>query len=103
MAVASDLPFARTLAAQAERAPYAIALVQGAHRIAYEELAKRVDAAAAHLWHECGVRSGERVAWLGANDVGQIVLLFALARIGAILLPLNFRLAPAEWDALLTQ
>lgn len=27
------------------------------------------------------------------------MLLFALARIGALLLPMNFRLAPAEWES----
>jgi fatty-acyl-CoA synthase len=30
-------------------------------------------------------------------------LLFALARVGAILLPINFRLAPPEWDQLVVQ
>lgn len=54
--------------------------------------------AAALLWHAWGVRPGDRVAWLGANDWSQIALLGALARIGAALLPLNYRLAPAEWD-----
>jgi fatty-acyl-CoA synthase len=39
-----------------------------------------------------GVRAGDRVGLAGANHPGQLVLLFALARIGAILLPLNFRL-----------
>jgi fatty-acyl-CoA synthase len=81
----------------------AIALVQGDRRISYGELAELIRHAAARLWHDAGVRPGGRVAWLGANDVAQLVLLFALARIGAILLPLNFRLAPAEWDALLAQ
>lgn len=55
--------------------------------------------AAARLVFGWGVRPGDRVAWLGNNHVGQIVLLFALARIGAVFVPLNFRLAPAEWDA----
>lgn len=54
-------------------------------------------------WHDWGVRPGDRVAWLGANHPAQIALLFGLARIGAMLLPLNFRLAPAEWRQLLAQ
>jgi fatty-acyl-CoA synthase len=81
----------------------AIAIAQGERRISYRQLAELIEGAAARLWHRAGIRPGDRVAWLGANDVAQIVLLFALARIGAILLPLNFRLAPAEWDALLAQ
>jgi fatty-acyl-CoA synthase len=75
------------------------ALSFGAQRTRYGELAHQAHAAAAQLWHGWGVRPGDRVAWLGHNHPGQLVLLFALARIGAVLLPLNFRLAAAEWDA----
>src|SRR5947199_1295601 len=85
------------------RRPDAIAVVQGGRRIRYRELARLIDHAAARLWHECGIRTGDRVAWLGTNDVAQIVLLFAFARLGAILLPLTFRLAPAEGVGLLAQ
>jgi fatty-acyl-CoA synthase len=92
MAVAPDLS-----------SPDAVAIAYGDRRITYGDLAQSIDRAAANLWHERGVRPGDRVAWLGANDPAQIVLLFALARIGAMLLPLNIRLAPAEWDALLAQ
>lgn len=81
----------------------ATAIVQGERSISYGELAQLIHGAAAHLWHPAAIRPGDRVAWLGANDAAQIVLLFALARLGAILLPLNFRLAPGEWDALLAQ
>ncbi|HTH77515.1 MAG TPA: AMP-binding protein [Ramlibacter sp.] len=81
----------------------AIAIAYGDRRITYGELAQLIARAAAKLWHARGVRPQDRVAWLGANDPAQIVLLFALARIGAMLLPLNTRLAPAEWDALLAQ
>ncbi|HVZ42702.1 MAG TPA: AMP-binding protein [Ramlibacter sp.] len=59
--------------------------------------------AAARLWHEWGVRSGETVAWLGGNHPALLVLLAAVARLGAMLLPLNFRLAPAEWDRAVAQ
>ena len=48
-----------------------------------------------------GVQPGDRVAWLGLNHPGTLVLLFALARLGALLVPLNHRLAPAEWQAVL--
>ncbi|WP_286852324.1 AMP-binding protein, partial [Hydrogenophaga sp. 70-12] len=47
------------------------------------------------------VERGLRVAWLGFNHPAQIALLFALARRGALLVPLNHRLAPAEWAAVL--
>jgi len=88
------------LAAHAADRPEAVALQFGDAWLRYGELAARCERVAARLHREWRVARGDRVAWLGANHPGQLVLLFALARIGAILLPLNFRLAPAEWDAL---
>ncbi len=43
-----------------------------------------------------GVRRGDRVAFLGHNHPDMLVLLLALARIGALLVPLNWRLTAAE-------
>jgi fatty-acyl-CoA synthase len=48
-----------------------------------------------------GIMAGDRVAYLGLNHPLQIALLFACARIGAMLVPLNWRLAVAEWQAVL--
>ena len=52
-----------------------------------------------HAQHR--VQASDRVAWLGHNHPHQLVLLLALAQLGAVLVPLNFRLAAAEWDAVL--
>lgn len=65
--------------------------------VSYAELWRRIDVAARSL----PVRRGDRVAWLGYNDPAQIVLLFAAARLGAILVPLNWRLTEAEHRAIL--
>ena len=97
----SPCGIAGLLAAHAATAPDRVALHFEGVDLRYGELALQCERIAAQLWHGWGVRSGDRVAWLGANHPGQLALLFALARIGAILLPLNFRLAPAEWDALI--
>jgi fatty-acyl-CoA synthase len=80
--------------------PEATALRFGEAALSYGDLHRQVLAAAGRLARDVGVAPGDRVAWLGGNHPGQIVLLFALARLGAVLLPLNFRLAPAEWDRL---
>jgi fatty-acyl-CoA synthase len=48
-----------------------------------------------------GLRAGERVAYLGYAQPLQIALLFACAQLGAVLVPLNFRLAAAEWAGVL--
>jgi fatty-acyl-CoA synthase len=77
--------------------PQAPALHFEGESIDYCELARRVDCCAALLQSGWSVRTGERVAWLGPNHPGQLILLLALTRLGAMLLPLNFRLAPAEW------
>jgi O-succinylbenzoic acid--CoA ligase len=45
------------------------------------------------------VAAGERVAVLAANDPATVVLLFALRRVGAALVPLNVRLTAAELRA----
>ncbi len=64
--------------------------------LSYAQLDKWVDAAAGQLQTRYGIGKGERVAYLGMNDPAIIVLLFACARLGALLVPVNWRLAPAE-------
>jgi crotonobetaine/carnitine-CoA ligase len=48
----------------------------------------RVEKAAALLL-ECGVRHGDRVGVMGRNSDGHVLVLFAVARIGAIMVPVN--------------
>jgi fatty-acyl-CoA synthase len=99
----SDRVLADVLARHASLRPDAVALHFEGAAIRYGDLFERCQSLASMLWHEWGVREGDRLAWLGGNHPGQLMLLFALARIGAILLPLNFRLAPAELDLALAQ
>ena len=42
------------------------------------------------------VKKGDRVAFLGENCPEMLLLLFACARLGAIFLPINWRLANPE-------
>ena len=49
-----------------------------------------------YLSEERKVSKGDRVAFLGPNDPAMIALLFACARLGAVLVPLNWRLTAAE-------
>jgi fatty-acyl-CoA synthase len=64
-------------------------------------LQARVAQAASALSGMHQIQPGQRVAWLGLNHPALIVLLFALARLGAVLVPLNHRLSPAEWASVL--
>jgi len=57
---------------------------------------RRVERVTAHLQASWGIAAGDRVAWLGFNHELQLVALVACARLGAILAPLNFRLAVPE-------
>jgi fatty-acyl-CoA synthase len=101
MSVPSPESLADVLARQARLRPGAVALHFEGAGLSYGELARKCERLAAQLWHRWGVREGDRVAWLGGNHPAQLMLLFALARIGAIFLPLNFRLTPVELGSLL--
>jgi fatty-acyl-CoA synthase len=43
-----------------------------------------------------GIRAGDRIGWIGLNHPGVLACLFACERIGAVLVPLNWRLAAEE-------
>ncbi|MGY2487006.1 AMP-binding protein [Cupriavidus sp. CP313] len=62
----------------------------------YGKLWRRVERASAHLAATRGIGAGDRVGTLCLNHELQLVLLFACARVGAMFVPLNYRLAPAE-------
>jgi fatty-acyl-CoA synthase len=99
--VMADLGVGSWPGRRARIAPDRVAFVQGEMSYTYAETAHRVDALAAGL-HGLGVRSGDRVAYLGPNDVATFTTLFATARLGAIFVPLNTRLSGPEIAYLLT-
>ena len=72
-----------------------IALVEGESKITFHQLHKNVLHAAAVL-KDNGVCRGDRVAVLSLNHGGFFILLGALARLGAIMVPLNWRLSLGE-------
>ncbi len=55
----------------------------------------------AHGLQELGIRKGDRVAVLMANSHVFLEILFALSKLGGILVPLNFRLAVPELEYIL--
>lgn len=64
--------------------------------ITYAAFDDRIRRVAGLLHHELDVARGDRVAFLGLNSPDMLALMFACARIGAMLVPLNWRLAPPE-------
>lgn len=88
------------LAALAREAPGAIAMTTDHGDLTWSALAKRIDSATIRLSGEWGAGEGHRIAFLGFNHPDQIILLAALMRLGAILVPLNYRLTPGELRAI---
>jgi fatty-acyl-CoA synthase len=83
------------LARSAVRAPDKTAIVFGELRQSFAELDALVSRTAAGL-AERGVVKGDRVVLLARNSHGFAVAYFALARIGAVSVPVNFMLTPHE-------
>ena len=79
----------------AERFPDKTAIVYRNIRQSYAQLDETVNRMANALT-ERGIRKGDRVALLSHNNHGFVVVFFAAARIGAILVPINFMLNATE-------
>lgn len=74
---------------------------EGQH-ISYGDFYQEIKDTTALLSQGLGIKKGDRVAYLGQNHPRMFYLLFACARIGAIFVPLNWRLAPTEYLHMLT-
>lgn len=68
----------------------------GGREVSYADLDERVTRLAAGLASEYGVHPGDRVMVIAKNCLEVFEVLFACARIGAIFVPLNWRLALPE-------
>src|SRR5689334_2796856 len=77
-------------------APDKAAIRFAGRTLSYAALAARITAAARALKSQLGVGRGDRVAILSLNHPDYLVLLYACARLGAMLVPLNWRLAVPE-------
>ena len=66
-------------------------------RYTYGALSGEVNRMAHFLKGELDIRKGDRVACLSFNRMEYITLFLALSRLGAVLVPLNFRLAKGEF------
>ena len=76
------------------------AVVDGPRRFTYRELGARVERLA-HALLSLGVRKGDRVAMLSPNSHFYLESFFGTSRVGAILVPLNFRLLPQDHEYIL--
>jgi fatty-acyl-CoA synthase len=91
----------RIVERHAQFQPDRVALRFEGEDISYRRFWQRIEAASAGLAHRLGVVRGDHVAYLGYNHPEMLVLFLALARLGAVFVPLNFRLAVPELRAIL--
>lgn len=83
------------LANAVARRPQAIALICGEDSVTYDELNALVGRVAGGL-KALGIEKGDRVAMVLGNSIEFVVVMFAIARLGAIAVPLNVRHQLAE-------
>ena len=76
------------------------AVVDGANRYTYEEFFDRCDRWSAWL-QKLGVGKGDRVAYIAPNTHAQLESFYAVPQIGAILVPINFRLVADDFRYLI--
>ena len=72
------------------------ALVDGALRLTYTQFFDRCDRFSAAL-QRLGVKPGDRVAYIAPNTHAQLESFYAVPQIGAVLVPINYRLSPDEF------
>jgi 2-furoate---CoA ligase len=89
------MTLARLLDRAALRWPQAEALVDGATRLDWSALSRRAHAVAGGL-ARLGVGRGDRVLIVLRNRVEHVLTYWAAQTIGAVAVPVNFRLAAAE-------
>ncbi|SDC41019.1 2-succinylbenzoyl-CoA synthetase [Melghirimyces thermohalophilus] len=80
---------------RARLTPERTAVISGMERRTFAELAEEARSIAAKL-AGLGIEKGDRVAFLMQNGVHTVTLIHGVTRLGAVLVPLNTRLAPRE-------
>ncbi|MFZ0397841.1 MAG: long-chain fatty acid--CoA ligase [Methyloceanibacter sp.] len=95
---ATAIPHYDWIASYGRRTPDKLATVDlySNRRRTYREFDNRIGRAALALRHGFGIGRGDRVAVLAPNSIDVFELQFACGRVGAILLPLNWRLTVHE-------
>src|SRR5437868_12858662 len=72
------------------------ALVDGALRLTYAQFFDRCDRWSAAL-QALGVARGDRVAYIAPNTHAQLESFYAVPQIGAVLVPINYRLTADDF------
>src|SRR5690625_4173977 len=78
-----------------ERIPDKLALVYQGQRLSYEELDDIVNQTA-HGFLADGLEKGDMVTVMSKNSLDFVIVNFALARIGAVMIPINYMLSTED-------
>src|SRR5262245_63921178 len=73
------------------------AVVDGEERFTYDQFLERCDRWSAAL-QVLGVGHGDRVAYIAPNTHAHLEAYYAVPQIGAVLVPINYRLLPEEFE-----
>ena len=98
-----SVPYYDCIAHHAMRRPHSLAAVDlatGRHHN-YRDFDDRISRLAGALQSQYGIAPGDRIAVLAPNTTDTFEVQFACGRIGAIFVPLNWRLAKPELRAIL--
>ena len=95
MGPATAMNLGRLLTQTARRVPDSVALVWGDRRWTFAELDARVDRLCAALRAQ-GIGKGDRILTHSRNGNAMFEMMWAAFKIGAVWVPTNFRLTPAE-------
>src|SRR5262245_57832128 len=76
------------------------AVVDGNLRLTYEQFFDRCDRWSSTL-QQLGVTQGDRVAYIAPNIHAQLESFYAVPQIGAVLVPVNYRLTPDDFSYLI--
>src|ERR1700683_3437024 len=72
------------------------AVVDGSLRLSYEQFFDRCDRWSSAL-QGLGVTQGDRVATIAPNTHAQLEAFYAVPQLGAVLVPINYRLTPEDF------
>jgi len=95
--LSKELVWGEILARQARKIPGKTALVFEGKNFSYRELNARVNRLS-HALLEENVKQGDKVAFVLYNGNESLESYFAAFKLGAVAVPLNYRLAPAEME-----
>ena len=77
------------------------AVVDGALRLNYAQFFERCDRWSSAL-QRLGLAAGDRIAYIAPNTHAQLESFYAVPQIGAVLVPINYRLNPDEFAYIIT-